>query len=168
MFKVRMLVFVMLCALLLCGCETPQEYFDSPKDAYLAKYGKEYTVDGELDKLIELDASTFLWVSTVHSNASGACLLTAVCEKQNGKYRLCDTFASDVSYTKLDAAASLTFSSDGWEHTGTDTHEHMWQWTATANSGKVTWGGAVAYDYSFRYSDTDFLMTLFVYSVEKS
>ena len=165
----RLISILLLLLIFTLGCEGKSEYFATPKEAYLATIkNQKFVLTDALERTIKLDDNTILWIATVDSLTSGACILSAVCEVKNGKYAIKDTYESDVSYMKLSNLPLSVYSESRWEHTASNTHDHMWQWVATENSYKTQIKGAVAYDFSFEYAKTSYEVTLFTYSIEKT
>lgn len=165
----KIMSILLLSCILLCGCSQRPQYYDTPKQAYLATIkNKEYILTGALERTVELDENTILWIATVDSLSAGACILSAVCDKRNGKYAITDTFESNISYIRLSELDLAIYSEARWEHTASDTHDHMWQWVSTKYSYKTQIKGAVAYDYSFEYAKNSYEATLFLYSIEKT
>lgn len=161
-------ILLLLCIFAL-GCSDKPQYYDTQKQAYLATIkNKEFVLTGALERTVKLDENTVLWIATVDSLSAGACILSAVCQIHNGKYAITDEFESNISYIRLSELDLSIYSEARWQHTASDTHDHMWQWLSTENSYKTQIKGAVAYDFSFEYAKKSYNVTLFTYSIEKT
>lgn len=163
----KLICILLILCLFTLGCDGTQ-YYSTPREAYLASIqNKEFILTGALERTVELDESTVLWVACVDSLTAGPCLVSAVCIKKDDKFTLSDAYESDVSYIKLANVQLSEYSESRWEHTSTDTHDHLWQWVSTERSITTQINGATAYDYSFSYANTEYNVSLYTYSIEK-
>ena len=165
----KLICILLLLCIFTLGCDDGTKYYSTPKDAYLASIkNQEFILTGALERTVKLDDDTALWIACVDSLSAGACLLSAVCDIKNGTFALRDEFESDISYMRLSELDLSIYSEARWEHTASDTYDHLWQWVSTENSYKTQIKGAVAYDFSFEYAKAAYNVTLFTYSIEKT